>query len=118
DRDDAARAPVRADRGRRAPRVHARGARLERHRDPPLRAPWLRGPGDPARLLHGQPRGRADHVEGPCRALRPRLSRGTGGVLWHAARATRRALTRLECVLEGRGTGVTDARYGEPLLRA
>ena len=37
DRDAAARAPLRADRGRRAPRLHARGARLERDGDPPLR---------------------------------------------------------------------------------
>ena len=41
-------------------------------RDPPLRAARVRRARDPARLLHRQPRGRADHVEGPrrgsCRA--------------------------------------------------
>src|SRR5439155_1304028 len=51
--------------GRRAPRLHARGAGLEHRRDPPLRAGRLQGARDPARLLHGQPRGRPDHVEGP-----------------------------------------------------
>ncbi len=60
----AARAPVRADsRGRRA-RLHARGARLERRGDPPLREARLRGARRPPRLLHRQPRGRADHVAG------------------------------------------------------
>ncbi len=40
----------------------------------PLRAPGLQGPRHPPRLLHGQPRGRADHVEGPGRT-RPELTR-------------------------------------------
>src|SRR5439155_6336623 len=65
DCDDDARPPVRAHRGRRTPRLHARGARLEHRRDPPLRAGRLQGARDPARLLHGQSRGCSDHVEGP-----------------------------------------------------
>ena len=44
------------------PRVHARGARLEQRRDQALRAARLRGARHAARLLHRQPRGRADHV--------------------------------------------------------
>ena len=52
---------------RRPARLHARGARLERQRHPPLRTARLQGARCPARLLHGQPRGRADHVEGPGR---------------------------------------------------
>ena len=55
---------LRADDGRRPPRLHARGARLERRRDRALRAARLRVARRPARLLHGQPRGRADHVAG------------------------------------------------------
>jgi ribosomal protein S18 acetylase RimI-like enzyme len=51
-----------AHRGRGATRLHARGARLERRRDPPVRAGGLQGPRRAARLLHGQSRGRADHV--------------------------------------------------------
>ena len=62
DRVGAARAALRGDGGGSAARVHARGARLERRRDPALRAARLRGSRDPSRLLHGQPRGRADHV--------------------------------------------------------
>ena len=61
-RDAAARAPVRADEGRRPPRLHARGARLERGGDRPLREARLRAARPPPRLLHRQPRGRADHV--------------------------------------------------------
>src|SRR5262249_5071670 len=68
-RDDAARAALRPHGGRRAPRLHARGARLERDGDLPLRAPGLPVARPPARLLHRQPRGRADHVEGPGRPL-------------------------------------------------
>src|SRR4051794_35715543 len=64
-RDDAPRASVRADGRRRAPRLHARGPRLERDGDRGVRAARLRGARDSPRLLHGQPRGRADHVEGP-----------------------------------------------------
>src|SRR5262249_31994729 len=57
---------VTAGEGRRGPaRLHARGARLERHRDPALRAGRLQGPRRPPRLLHRQPRGRADHVARP-----------------------------------------------------
>ena len=59
-------------RGRRAPRLHARGARLERDRHRALRAARFRVARHPPRLLHGQPRGRADHVEGPGRARRRR----------------------------------------------
>src|SRR5581483_9153466 len=73
DRDDAARAALRADRRRRAPRLHARGARLERDRDRSLRAARLPGARHPPRLLHRQPRRRADHVEGP-RRPRPELT--------------------------------------------
>ena len=51
------------DAGRPAARLHARGARLERPRDQPLREARLRPPGHPPRLLHRQPRGRPDHVE-------------------------------------------------------
>ena len=51
--------------GRSPPRLHARGARLERGRDQALRGARLPSPRRPARLLHRQPRGRADHVEGP-----------------------------------------------------
>ena len=51
----AARAAVRADARRRAARLHARGARLERGRDPALREARLRVARHPARLLHGQP---------------------------------------------------------------
>ena len=66
-RDDAARAALRPHGRRRPPRLHARGARLERQGDLPLRAPRLPLARPAARLLHGQPRGRADHVEGPGR---------------------------------------------------
>ena len=69
-RDRAAPAAVRADARRRAPRLHARGARLERGRDPSLRTARLRGARHPPRVLHGQPRGRVDHV-----ARRARLPR-------------------------------------------
>ena len=63
-RDGAARAAVRADRRPQPPRLHARGARLERRRDQAVRAARLHGARHQARLLHGQPRGRADHVAG------------------------------------------------------
>ena len=58
----APRASLRGDRGRLAPRLHPRGARLERRRDPAVRAARLRAARTPARVLHGQPRGRPDHV--------------------------------------------------------
>ena len=60
----AAAAPLRGHRARSRARHHARGAGLERRCHPPL--PLARVPAhrDPARLLHGQPRGRADHVAG------------------------------------------------------
>ena len=58
-RDRAPRAPVRADAPRRAARFHARGARLQRRGDPPLRGARLRGARRPARVLHGQSGGRA-----------------------------------------------------------
>src|SRR5581483_10473434 len=64
-RDDAPRAALRADRRGRPPRLHARGARLEPQGDRPLRAARIQRARAPARLLHGQPRGRADHVERP-----------------------------------------------------
>ena len=48
-----------------AARLHARGARLEHRRDSPVRAAGLRGSWDPARLLHGQSRGRTHHVARP-----------------------------------------------------
>src|SRR5438309_2986273 len=63
-RDDAPRAPVRADGRRREARLHARGAGLEHHGDRALRAAWLRVARAPPRLLHRQPRGCAHHVEG------------------------------------------------------
>src|SRR5581483_9397450 len=56
---------VRADRQRRPARLYPRGARVECGRDQPLRAARVPLPGRPARLLHGQPRGRADHVARP-----------------------------------------------------
>ena len=43
-------------------RYHARGARLERGRDPALPLARVPADGHPPRLLHGQPRGRPDHV--------------------------------------------------------
>ena len=48
-------AAVRSHRARRQARLHARGARLERLGDPPLRGARLPGPRNPPRLLHGQP---------------------------------------------------------------
>ena len=48
-----------------APRLHARGARLEQGRHRALRGLRLRAERRAPGLLHGQPRGRADHVEGP-----------------------------------------------------
>src|SRR5438132_2991962 len=62
DRVAAAREAVRADARRRAARLHARGARLEHRRDRALRKARLRAAWRPPRLLHRQPRGRADHV--------------------------------------------------------
>ncbi len=53
------------------PRLHARGARLQRRRDPAVRERRLQDEGHPARLLHGQSRGRDDHVEGPGRGRPP-----------------------------------------------
>ena len=47
--------------------------RLERDGDPAVRAARLPGTRHQARLLHGQPRGRTDHVEGSGRARRARL---------------------------------------------
>src|SRR5919201_6196112 len=46
-------------------RLHARGARLEYGCDQALRTARLPPARRAARLLHGQSRGRADHVEGP-----------------------------------------------------
>ena len=66
-RPHAARPALRGDGGGRAPRLHARGARLERGRDQALRGDGLRRPRRAARLLHGQPGGRADHVARPGR---------------------------------------------------
>ena len=60
---------VRPGRRGEPPRLHARGAGLERRRDRALREPRLPRPGHPPRLLHRQPRGRADHVEGTARAV-------------------------------------------------
>ena len=60
----AARAPVRGHRARPRARHHARGAGLERRRDPPLPLARLPAHRHPPRLLHRQPRGRADHVAG------------------------------------------------------
>ena len=54
--------------GRRGYTLEVRVSNSER--DPALRAARLQGARRPARLLHGQPRGRADHVEGPGRAGR------------------------------------------------
>src|SRR3954468_10227500 len=71
-RDNDARAAVRSDGRRRAPRLHARGSRLERDGDPPVRTARLQVARDSPRLLHGQSRGRADHVEGSGRRLRRR----------------------------------------------
>ena len=69
-RAHAARAALRGHRARPRARHHARGAGLERRCDPPLPLARLPADGHPARLLHGQPRGRADHVAGS--AGRPR----------------------------------------------
>src|SRR5512132_1168356 len=63
-RPRAARAAVRGHRRGSRPRLHARGARDERRRDPPVRVARLRDDRGPPRLLHRQPRGRAHHVEG------------------------------------------------------
>src|SRR3954466_11902946 len=60
--DRAPRPLVRAHEARRAARLHARGARLERRCDRPLRAARLRSARYPPRLLHGQPGRRVDHV--------------------------------------------------------
>ena len=49
-------------------------------RDRALRAARLPGARHPARLLHRQPRGRADHVEGPGRALSDAVSRVILGI--------------------------------------
>src|SRR6185503_19614847 len=53
------------------PGLHARGAGLERSRHPPVRVARLRDDRCAPRLLHGQPRGCAHHVEG----------RGAAGVI-------------------------------------
>src|SRR4051794_9060195 len=65
DRLAAPEPPVRSDLRPEPPRLHARGARLERWRDQALRGDGLPRPWGAARLLHRQPRGRLDHVEGP-----------------------------------------------------
>ena len=65
DRHRAARALFELTAGDAQPRLHARGARLQHGRDRALRAARLRAARRPARLLHGQPRGRADHVARP-----------------------------------------------------
>src|ERR671914_619852 len=67
DRGRAPRPALRGDGELLPPRLHARGARLERGRDHPLRAHGLPPARDPPGLLHGQPRGRADHVARPGR---------------------------------------------------
>src|SRR5918992_709524 len=67
DRGRAPRPALRRDGERLPPRLHARGARLERGRDHPLRAHGLPPARDPPGLLHGQPRGRVDHVARPGR---------------------------------------------------
>ena len=77
--------------GRRpAPRLHPRGARLERRRDPSLRAGRLRAARHPPRLLRRQPGGRADHVARRQAARRdPRdrdVVRRDGGRARHARR--------------------------------
>ena len=58
-----------SDDGRRGYTLEVRVSNVER--DPPLRAARVRRPRHPARLLHRQPRGRADHVEGPRRSRPP-----------------------------------------------
>ena len=63
-RAHAAGAALRGHRARPRARHHARGAGLERRRDPPLPLARLPAHGHPPRLLHGQPRGRPDHVAG------------------------------------------------------
>src|SRR4051794_6508313 len=68
-RDHAPRAALRPHGRRRSPGLHARGAHLEREGDLALRASRLPLSRPAARLLHRQPRGRADHVEGPGSAL-------------------------------------------------
>src|SRR5215471_18023443 len=68
-RHDAPGAALRPHGRRRPPRLHARGAGLEPQGDRPLRTSRLPLARPAARLLHGQPRGRADHVEGPGSAL-------------------------------------------------
>ena len=85
-----ARAAVRRHGRRRHARLHARGARLEPRRDPPLRAPGLRADRHPPRLLHGQPRGRPDHVARPAPARRGRRAT-TRDPRASRRRATRRA---------------------------
>ena len=63
--DRAARAPVRVDR-RRGPRGYTLEVRVSNEGAiAPLRAARLQGTRDPARVLHRQPRGRADHVARP-----------------------------------------------------
>ena len=61
-----------------APRLHARGARLEQGGHPPLRAARLQVARRPPRLLHGQPRGRPGHVEDP---IDPEPCRDRDGVI-------------------------------------
>ena len=66
-RDRTAAPAARRDAARRAARLHARGARLERRRDQPLRALRVQAEGCPARVLHRQPGGRPHHVARPRR---------------------------------------------------
>ena len=64
-RDRAARATVRAHRGRRHGAATRSRCASRTRGDQPVPAPRLPAARHPPRLLHGQPRGRADHVARP-----------------------------------------------------
>src|SRR5207249_10035779 len=73
-RDDAAGAALRADRRPGPARLHAGSAGLERGRGLLVRTARLQGARHQTRLLHRQPRGRVDHVEGPDRRVGRRVT--------------------------------------------
>ena len=93
-------------------------------RDPALRAARLRVARHPARLLHGQPRGRADHVAGVRLRRRRRrdprhrdLVRRDGGRGRHArrARCSRRSCRRRLCSTPATAASCPRSRRGRHL---
>ncbi len=103
---------LRADRERRPARLHARGACLERGRDQALREPRVRGARHPAWLLHGQPRGRADHVEGPAPTNAPRRDPRHRDLVRRDRRRARHATTARSSRTSSSSQAELHARYG------